>query len=149
MTEPSSPDSKVLFRVSEDDGSAQIETLWATALGHDEYRLENSPFYAYSVSWEDVVFAPLDPAEDRATFRRVVKKSGNRTVRVIFDPPVKDGNESDQVLQGLVELGCSYEGANCPGQVISYTQIGCFVADSCSKALGGRLPSVECSRALL
>ena len=112
MTEPSSPDSKVLFRVPEDDGSAQVETLWATALGKDEYRLENSPFYAYSVSWEDVVFAPLDPAEDRATFRRVVKKSGNRTVRVIFDPPVKDGNESDQVLQGLVELGCSYEGAN-------------------------------------
>jgi hypothetical protein len=37
----------------------------------------------------------------------------------------------------------------CPGQVISHTPIGCLVADSCSKALGGRLPSVECSRALL
>jgi hypothetical protein len=112
MTEPSSPDSKVLFRVPEDDGSAQVETLWATSLGNDEYRLDNSPFYAYSVSWEDVVFAPFDPAEGRATFQQVVKKSGNRTVRVIFDPPVQDGNESDQVLQGLVGLGCSYEGAS-------------------------------------
>ena len=110
MTEPSSPDSKVLFRVPEDDGSAQVETLWATSLGNDEYRLENSPFYAYSVSWEDVVFAPFDPAEERATFLRVVRKSGNRTVRVIFDPPVQDGNVSDRVLQGLVDLGCSYEG---------------------------------------
>jgi hypothetical protein len=41
-----------------------------------------------------------------------VKKSGNRTVRVVFDPPVQEGNESDQVLRGLVNLGCSYEGAN-------------------------------------
>lgn len=40
-----------------------------------------------------------------------MKKSGNRTVRVIFDPPVQDGNESGQVLQWLVHLGCSYEGA--------------------------------------
>lgn len=29
-------------------------------------------------------------------------------------PPVSPGNSSDQVLQGLVALGCSYEGAN-PG----------------------------------
>lgn len=112
MTEPSSSDSKVLFRVPEDDGSAQVETLWATSLGNDEYRLDNSPFYAYSVSWEDVVFAPFDATEAFATFQRVLKKSGNRTVRVIFDPPVQDGNESDLVLQGLVNLGCSYEGAN-------------------------------------
>jgi hypothetical protein len=112
MTESSSADSKVLFRVPEDAGSGQGETLWATSLGNDEYRLENSPFYAYSVSWEDIVLAPFDPAEGRATFQRVVKKSGNRTVRVKFDPPVQDGNESDQVLKGLVELGCSYEGAN-------------------------------------
>jgi len=112
MTEPSSSDSKVLFRVPEDDGSSQVETLWATSLGSDEYRLDNSPFYAYSVSWKDVVFAPFDATEEFATFQRVLKKSGNRTVRVIFDPPVQDGNESDQVLQGLVNLGCSYEGAN-------------------------------------
>lgn len=112
MTQPTSPDSKVLFRVPEDDGSAQVETLWATALGNDEYKLDNSPFYAYSVSWEDVVHAPFDANEGLATFARVVRKSGHRTIRVIFNPPVQDGNESDLVLQGLVSLGCTYEGAN-------------------------------------
>lgn len=106
------PDAKVLFRVPEEDGSAQVETLWATALGNDEYKLDNSPFYAYSVSWEDVVYAPVDPDEGRPTFVRVLRKSGNRTVRVIFDPPVAEGNASAGVLQGLVELGCTYEGAN-------------------------------------
>jgi hypothetical protein len=106
------PDAKVLFRVPEEDGSAQVETLWATALGNDEYKLDNSPFYAYSVSWEDVVYAPIDPDEGCPTFVRVLRKSGNRTVRVIFDPPVAEGNASAAVLQGLVELGCTYEGAN-------------------------------------
>ena len=112
MTQPLSPDSKVLFRVPQDDGSSRVETLWATALGNDEYKLENSPFYAYSVSWKDIVFAPVDPAEGRPTFVRIVKKSGHRTIRIKFDPPVQYGNESDRVLQGLVSLGCSYEGAN-------------------------------------
>jgi hypothetical protein len=112
MNDTSSPNAKVLFRVPEDDGSAHVETLWATSLGGDQYKLDNSPFYAYSVSWEDIVYAPFDPSEERPTFQRVVKKSGNRTVRVIFDPPIEDGNSSDTVLQGLVVLGCSYEGAN-------------------------------------
>jgi hypothetical protein len=106
------PDAKVVFRVPEEDGSVRVETLWGTALGDDQYKIDNSPFYAYGVSWEDVVYAPVDLEDGRPTFIRVVSKSGNRTVRVIFDPPVQDGNESDRVLQGLVALGCTYEGAN-------------------------------------
>jgi hypothetical protein len=39
--------------------------------------------------------------------------------------------------------------APCAGQVFSDTPIGCLIADCCSKALGGRLPSLECSRTLL
>jgi Domain of unknown function (DUF4265) len=106
------PNAKVVFRVPEEDGSVHVETLWATSLGEDQYKIDNSPFYAYGVSWEDVVYAPVDPEDGRPTFVRVVSKAGNRTVRVIFDPPVQEGNESDRVLQGLVALGCTYEGAN-------------------------------------
>ncbi len=106
------PNAKVLFRVPNSDGSAEVETLWATNLGGDNYRLDNSPFWAYGVSWEDVVFAPFSSEEGFPTFQSVVSKSGNRTVRVIFAPPVEEGNESDKVLQGLVSLGCSYEGMN-------------------------------------
>jgi hypothetical protein len=112
MTNFSQANAKVLFRVPNEDGSAEVETLWATHLGDDNYKLDNSPFYAYGVSWEDVVFAPFDPDEGRATFHRVVSKSGNRTVRVVFETPIEAGNESDQLLQGLLALGCDYEGAN-------------------------------------
>lgn len=112
MSDSSQPNAKVLFRVPKEDGGADVETLWATHLGADNYKLDNSPFYAYGVSWEDVVSAPVSSEEGFPTFERVVTKSGNRTIRVIFDPPAETGNESDQVLQGLVALGCSYEGAS-------------------------------------
>jgi Domain of unknown function (DUF4265) len=102
-------DAKVVFRVTEDDGSVLVETLWATSLGDDRYKIDNSPFYAYGVSWEDVVYAPIDSDDGSPLFVRVLHKFGNRTVRVIFDPPVQEGNESDRTLQGLLTLGCSYE----------------------------------------
>lgn len=112
MTEHAEPSTKILFRVPNEDGSAEVETLWAVDLGNDQYRLDNSPFYAYSVSWQDIVYAPFSPEEQFPAFQRVVAKSGNRTVRIIFNPPVEQGNSSESVLQGLVRLGCSYEGAN-------------------------------------
>ena len=112
MTESAASRSKILFRVANDDGSTNVETLWATSLGEDAFELDNSPFYAYGVSWKDVVFAPFDSTEGFPSFQNVIHKSGHRTVRLIFDPPVEDGNSSDLILQGLVSLGCTYEGAN-------------------------------------
>jgi hypothetical protein len=111
MNDASISNIKIVFRVPQEDGSIQIETLWAHSLGNDEYRLDNSPFYAYSVSWEDIIYATSDPADPRPTFQKVIKKSGNRTVRIIFDLPAENGNSSDQILQELVAMGCSYEGA--------------------------------------
>src|ERR1700733_6556213 len=111
MTDPElRPAAKVLFRVREEDGTANVETLWAFDLGEDRYRLDNSPFFAYSVSVGEIVHAPIDPDEGGPAFSRVLEKSGNRTVRVILDPPVADGNSSDVTVKELLALGCSYEG---------------------------------------
>ena len=33
-------------------------------------------------------------------------------MRVVVDPLIEPGNTSDQILQHLIALGCSYEGAN-------------------------------------
>ena len=104
--------SKVLFRVQEPSGSVVVETLWATPLGEDLHQLENSPFYAYSVSWKDIVYAPYDPVEQFPTFQRVLSKSGHRTIRIIFDEAVTEGSASKLLLQELVSLRCSYEGAS-------------------------------------
>jgi uncharacterized protein DUF4265 len=112
MTDTERPTVKLLFRVPNEDGSFEIETLWAYNLGEDRFKIDNFPFYAYSVSADDIVYAPFDPDEGHPTFQKILTKSGNRTIRVIFDAPVETGNRSDEVLQGLVAIGCGYEGAN-------------------------------------
>ncbi len=89
-----------------------METIWAIPIGEDRYVLDNSPFCAYSVSWKDTVHAPHVEEEGLPTFVRILSKSGHRTVRVIFDPPVAEGNASDRVLKGLLKLGCTYEAAH-------------------------------------
>ena len=112
MSDSTPPNAKVLFRVPNQDGTTEVETLWATHIESDNYKLDNSPFYAYGVSWEDVVSAPFNSEEGHPTFHHVVSKSGNRTVRVVFDPTIEPGNRSDEIVQRLIALGCSYEGAN-------------------------------------
>jgi uncharacterized protein DUF4265 len=37
----------------------RTETVWAEKLGRNRYRLRNTPFYAFGVSAEDVVFAGI------------------------------------------------------------------------------------------
>lgn len=108
------PNAKVLFRVPDGDGGdgAIVETLWAESLGDDRYKLDNVPFYAYDVSWNDIVLAPFNEAESMPTFEAVVVRAGHRTVRVKFETPTMPGNAADGILTQLVALGCSYEGAS-------------------------------------
>ena len=111
MANSTQPNAKVLFRTANDEGRDDVETMWATHIEGDHYRLENSPFYAYGVSWEDVVAAPFSEQEGFPTFERIVAKSGNRTVRVLVDEQPAPGNESERLLRALEALGCSWEGA--------------------------------------
>ena len=62
-----------------------------------------------------------------------------QTVAASFDPPKP--TRSDRAEDSA--------SSDCAGQVFSDTAIGCLIADCCSKALGGKLPSLECSRTLL
>jgi hypothetical protein len=95
-----------------------IETLWAVALGNNLFRLDNSPFYAYDVSWQDIIEA-TEEAEDFYEFVHVVEKSGNRTLRIIFQNFSGNDEQGKQILSDITNLGCSYEGAN--SKLISIT----------------------------
>jgi hypothetical protein len=113
MSDGVSPTKKVLFRVvGESADDVNVETLWASDLGGDRYRLDNYPFFVYSVSLGDIVYAPIDPSEEVPTFTSVLEKSGNRTIRVLFETRAKAGNSSDATLKALVAMGCDYEGFN-------------------------------------
>jgi len=105
-------DVKIEFR-TEADGEVYVELPWAEPLEqHNHFKLLNLPFYAYGVSWGDIVEASPCPDSGRPIFVRVVEKSGHRLVRVIFDPPVDESPENQGHLDALVDLGCSYDGAN-------------------------------------
>jgi Domain of unknown function (DUF4265) len=92
----------------------EFETMWATPVGEHRYRLENSPFYAYSVSWLDIVEARPESDEPSAfpVFERVVEKSGHRTLRLILVPGIDEDPARKRVLEDLAALGCTYEGYN-------------------------------------
>jgi phosphoribosylformylglycinamidine (FGAM) synthase PurS component len=87
---------------------SDVETLWAKPVNVNQYQLDNSPFYAYGVSWQDVIEATRG-ADDFLEYVRCVRKSGNRTLRVIFQDGINDP-QSQNVLQGLRRMGVSYEG---------------------------------------
>lgn len=102
---------KVVFRV-EDGDSVYVETPWARQIGPTEYELDNLPWHAYGISLGDVFEATPEPTDPRPHFRQVLRKSGNRTVRIILAVHAEESDEIASVLKSLVDLGCSYEGAN-------------------------------------
>ncbi|QJR13501.1 hypothetical protein DSM104440_00285 [Usitatibacter palustris] len=54
----------------------------------------------------------MNVAEGFPTFERVQARSGNKTVRIILATPADPGNASRALLDGLIAIGCDYEGAN-------------------------------------
>lgn len=97
----------------------QVETVWVTPIGEELYQLENVPFFCYGVSLGDVVQArwrpeDLDELEPDARpelegcfpyFERVVRRGGNRTLRLALE----DGDDRGALLAEISGLGCSYE----------------------------------------
>jgi hypothetical protein len=104
--------------VEEDDGYVKVcfqqgelvETLWAKPLGNHRYGLDNSPFYAYSVSWQDIIEAAANTQDGALEFVKVLKKSGYRTVRLILHNAAMESVEGTALLAPLLKMGCSYEG---------------------------------------
>lgn len=85
------------------------ETVWAEPLADNYYRLDNSPFFAYGLSWRDVVEARVG-SDGVLDYVRVIRKSGNRTVRIIFPAYGSSDDKARVVLEEIRKLGCSYEG---------------------------------------
>ena len=98
-------DVKITFKTS--DGF--VETLWAQSLGNAQYKVDNSPFFVYRISWNDIVEGEKAP-DGSINFVRVLKKSGNRTLRVIFEAFEIESDAAQPILQKIKDLNCSYEG---------------------------------------
>jgi hypothetical protein len=84
------------------------ESMWAVELGDDLYELRNVPFHAYDLNFGDVVYATADSPDLKPEIRRVVRRSGNQTLRVLF---AKDQSEETMLslLHSLKPLEVSFE----------------------------------------
>jgi hypothetical protein len=92
-------------------GSFKDEAFWAEDLGGDQYRLLNSPFYAFGVSVDDVVTAK--PAEGRLIFQGVAKRGGHSTYRLYLQNGRKiQDSQFNEFWKPISALGATFENAN-------------------------------------
>ena len=60
------------------------ESFWAEDLGDDLYRMRNTPFYAYGINFDDIVYAKAQSEDLKPSILKVHEYSGHKTLRVIF-----------------------------------------------------------------
>ena len=101
-----------LVKIVFDDGTGNPERLWAEPLSGDTFRLWNTPFFHYGVSYLDTVRATSKRDDEQPTFEHVIEKSGYRTIRFLMFGDQWESAEKEGVLEKLNELGASYEGLN-------------------------------------
>ncbi|MDP9371920.1 MAG: DUF4265 domain-containing protein [Chloroflexota bacterium] len=86
------------------------ESLWAKPLGNDLYELRSTPFSAHGLHFMDVVQA-VAPSPDRIPeVVEVVRRSGHRTIRLVFAPQLSADGRS-QLVRKLNEMHAYYERA--------------------------------------
>ncbi len=103
------------------------ESLYATPLGNNLYRIENVPFFAYGLNYLDEVLATADSDELKPEIRKVVTPSGHRTYRVIF---MKETKREKQVelLETIEKYEASYERADLINVAIDIKPTGDHIA---------------------
>lgn len=91
--------------------SHALETLWAEPLGDHKYRLQNVPFYASGLSYEDVVTA--EPVGDQIIMQSVVDRGGHSTYRLYLSNGVTVDSEAfTRHWRPLQSIGATFEQAN-------------------------------------
>lgn len=82
------------------------ESVWVTGLGDGFYKVENSPFFARGLSYEDIVQAELQDGVNM--FIRTVSSSGRSTFRIILSDSASDA-QFERFWEPLGAEGCTYE----------------------------------------
>jgi len=103
------------------------ESLWATPLGSDLYRIENVPFFAYGLNFLDIVLATPDSDQLKPEIRRLVTPSGHKTYRIIFDKEISREKQVE-LLETLEKYEASYERADGKNVAIDIKPSGNHIA---------------------
>jgi Domain of unknown function (DUF4265) len=90
----------------------ETESFWAKPLGNDEYELRNSPWYAFDLHFYDVVRAVPDGPDEKPRILEVIRRSGHKTLRVLFPPETKESRRLEML--GLLHQWKGFH-ENCNG----------------------------------
>ena len=87
------------------------ESLWATQVKPDRFKIDNIPFYAKNLSCDDIVEATRQGGD--YVFKRVIEPSENSTIRVVL----YDLADEAAIRRDLIGFGCAIEGTGTPGLI--------------------------------
>lgn len=99
---------KVSFPISGEQGGS-VEVMYAQPLGDNRYVLDNSPFYAFDISYCDEFF--VNEIDGEKVFTRIASRGGHSTYRIKI-PEGKDHSYFLTYWPKLKDLGCTYEGSS-------------------------------------
>jgi hypothetical protein len=101
--------TKVYIDVPDNDQCGS-ESLWVKALGDDLYEIRSSPWFAKDLNWGDVVKAIPESTDLKPSVLEVVRRSGHKTLRVIFFDKSTNDDEK-RILEKLRTMQASHENA--------------------------------------
>ena len=103
--------AKVVFELEKGELPYETESVWAERLSDNRFRILNSPFFAFGVSYEDEIEA--EPDGEKFRFVKVLRRSGRSTYRVILQGGLTINDaEFTERWKTFRDAGCSYENAN-------------------------------------
>ena len=85
------------------------ESLWAKPVGENLYQIKNIPFFAYGLSYDDIVVDSSEAEDEYPEIKDVHKYNGHQTIRVIFTDK-KTKAEHISVIEGIRTDHIGYEG---------------------------------------
>jgi hypothetical protein len=101
---------KVVVELTKSDWHSYVtESLWtASTKEKDVFRIENIPFCAYGISYQDLI--TVEFSSDMLLFKDVYQRSGHSTYRIFLQENVS-WDKFEIAWEPLATLGCSYERA--------------------------------------
>ncbi len=112
MTETDKKYEKILFKYHSNVlDELTVETMWAEIIDKDNgiYKLDNIPFYGPQIATDDEFYAEFDETEQRLTYQKTIKFSGNSIVLVSI---TQNGFDKEIIRDRFKELNCTSEGFN-------------------------------------
>ncbi len=103
---------KILFRYHSNVlDEVTVETMWAEKIEPENgiYKLDSIPFYGPLIATDDEFFAEYDESEQRLTYRKTTKHSGNSIVLILIS---KEGFDKEIIREEFKSLNCKSEGLN-------------------------------------